>query len=114
MKTFQSKMRLAAVFFIMATLVVSLFACGDSQGVATLNSCLSEFSGLIEDYKHTPANDKTKQAELDAKIEATRAKWTNFRNELGSEITPQDMDELVKKYDKLMSTLSNLKKHMGS
>jgi flagellar biosynthesis chaperone FliJ len=102
---------LCAILILFST---SLIGCGDSQGVETLNAHLSEFSELIETYKTTVTEDKSKQAEWDARIEAMSAKWTDIRNEFGSDITPQKMDELVQQYDKLMLTLANFKKTIGS
>ena len=114
MNTPQSKTRLAVIFAILIMFSVSFTACGDSQGVTTLNAHLAEFSDLIEDYKTTAGSDKAKQAELEARIADMSAKWTNIRNEFGSEITPQKMDEFVQQYENLMLTLAGLKKTIGS
>ncbi len=114
MNVYHPKVCLAVALAILVLLTGALSGCGDSQGVTTLTAHLAAFSDLIEDYKSTVAEDKTKQAELDAKIEAMTAKWTNMRNELGSEVTPQKMDDLVKQYDQLMLTLANFKKTIGS
>lgn len=108
------KTKIILVISVIVIISASLSGCGDSQGVTTLNAHLSEFSAIIEDYKTTAADDKSKQSELDAKIADMSAKWTDIRNEFGAEITPQKMDELVKQYDNLMVTLANIKKETGS
>lgn len=109
-----SKINLFITVSVFLIISATLIGCGDSQGVTTLNAHLSEFSALVENYEAAVTTDQSKQAELDAKIEAMSAKWTNIRNEFGSEITPHKMDELVKQYDQLMLTLSNIKKAIGS
>jgi len=109
-----SKLSPTAIIVILALFPIAFAGCGDSQGVTTLNAHLSEFSELIDNYKTTVTGDQSKQPELDARIAAMSAKWTNIRNELGSDITPQKMDELVKQYDNLMLTLANFKKTIGS
>lgn len=107
----QSLIILLAVFAMLST---TLIGCGDSPGVTTLTACLSDFSELVENYKTTVSTDKNKQAEFDAKIDSITAKWTQIRNEYGSEITPQKMDQLVQQYDNIMLTLTNFKKTIGS
>ncbi len=114
MHAFQSKIHPVVIIAILALFSISFTACGDSQGVTTLTAHLAEFSDLIEDYKTTAVSDKTKQAELDAKIADMSEKWTNIRNEFGSEITPQKMDDFVKQYENLMLTLASIKKTIGS
>ena len=114
MHAIQSRVHLAVIFSIFVLFSISFTACGDSQGVTTLNAHLAEFSELIEDYKTTAGGDKARQAELDAKIADMSEKWTNIRNEFGSEITPQKMDDFVKQYEDLMLTLANIKKTLGS
>ena len=114
MHAVKSKTHLAVIVAILALFSISFTACGDSQGVTTLTAHLAEFSDLIEDYKTSANGDKTKQAELEAKIADMSAKWTNIRNEYGSEITPQKMDDFVKQYENLMVTLANIKKTIGS
>ena len=114
MHVVKSKTHLAVISAILVLFLISFTACGDSQGVTTLNAHLAEFSALIDDYRTAAGSNKTKQAELDAKIADMTAKWTNIRNEFGSEITPQKMDDFVRKYEKLMFTLADIKKTLGS
>lgn len=102
------------LFLLFAILSVALISCGDSQSVPTLNSHLDTFSEMIEEYKTTVGSDQSKQAEWDEKMDAMATKWTDMRNELGSDITPQKMDKLVKQYEDLMATLNNFKKTIGS
>ncbi len=102
---------LIAIAILVSAVVIS---CGDSQGVEALNACLSEFSELVDNYKATVSTDKSKQAEWDAKIEAMNQKWANIRNEFGSAVTPQHMETMVQKYDRLMNALNKFKKAIGS
>lgn len=102
------------VLIILVAFSVGFVGCGDSKSFATLNAHLTKLSKLVEDYEATVAKDKSKQAEWDAKIDAMVAKWTNLRNEFGTDITPQDMDQLVKQYDNLMLGFKNFKNTMGS
>ncbi len=102
---------LIAIAILASAVVIS---CGDSQGVTALNACLSEFSELVDNYKTTVSTDKSKQAEWDAKVEALNQKWTNIRNEFGSDVTPQHMETMVQKYDRLMNALKKFKKSIGS
>ena len=100
---------------VLITIITAIYTgCGDSQGVAALNTHLSEFNELVENYKATVSTDQSKQAEWDAKITAMAARWTEMRNEFGSDITPQHMDKMVQQYESLMLTLANFKKTLGS
>ncbi len=99
---------------IVALLSAGLMGCGESQGVTTLTAWLSDFSQLIEDYKGSIGSDQSKQAELDAKITTMTAKWVDMRNEFGAEVTPQQMEKMVRQYESLMSTLKEVKNSIGS
>ena len=76
MYTFHPKMNLSLLCAIFVLFSTSFIGCGDSQGVTTLNAHLSEFSELVENYEASVAEDRSKQAELDARIEAMSVKWT--------------------------------------
>lgn len=114
MTPYSFKLHTAAIISILVLFSAAFTGCGESQGITALNAHLSEFSELVENYKTTVTTDKSKQAGLDAKIESMSAKWTNIRNQFGSDITPQKMDDFVKQYEKLMLTLADFKKTIGS
>lgn len=114
MFAFRPNTHTIVLLIILVAFTIGFVGCGDSRSVATLNAHLTKLSKLVEDYEVTVAKDKSKQAEWDAKIDDMVAKWTSLRNEYGTEITPQDMDQLVKKYDNLMVTFKNFKKTIGS
>ena len=94
--------------------IVALIGCGGSQGVQTLSSCLTDLSQLVDNYKTSVGSDESNQAEWDAKIAAMTEKWTDTRNELSDDVTPQEMEKMVQKYDALMAILADFKKTIGS
>jgi hypothetical protein len=114
MFVFHPKTQSIIMLIILVAFSVGFVGCGDSKSVSALNDHLTQLSKLVEDYEATVANDKSSQAELDAKMDEMVAKWTDLRNEYGSAITPQDMDKLVKQYDNLMLGFKNFKKTIGS
>ena len=103
-----------ALLVTLAVISVAFNGCGDAQGVSALNACLTEFSELVENYQSSVGADNSKQPEWDAKVAAISEKWTNIRNEFGSDITPQHMDKMVNQYENLMATLIKFKKTLGS
>lgn len=91
-----------------------LFGCGSSQEKMELTSILDSYEKLLNDYSTIVSDkDQQKKAEIEKQLSNLSAQWTNKRNEYGSSITPQDMDELVNKFKIISQKLSEVRKKLG-
>ena len=91
-----------------------LFGCGNSQEKMELTSILENYEKLVNDYSVIVSNkDQQKKAEIDKHISNLTVQWAEKRNEYGSSIIPQDMNELVNKFKIISEKLSEVRKKLG-
>ena len=74
-----------------------------------MTAFLQDYQTNLDSYAEAVSqSDDAKKAEFGAKLEASIAEWTNFRNELSGNMTPQTVEKFErefqagkKKYEKL-------------
>ena len=85
--------------------LVFLVGCGDSQEKKQMTEFIQEFGKTVEAYAKAEDGQK---AELAAKVKADMAKWTEMKNDMGDELTPQVFDKLNNEYKKLAKEFKKL------
>ena len=85
--------------------LVFLIGCGDSQEKQQMTEFIQEFGKAVEAYAKAEDGQK---AELAAKVKADMAKWTEMKNDMGDELTPQVFDKLNNEYKKLAKEFKKL------
>ena len=84
----------------------AFIACGASQEVTELNSILESYEKLVDEYVAVAnGSDQPKKSALEKQIKSLSDTWTEKRNEFGSSVTPQVMDDLAKKFDTISAKL---------
>ena len=107
-----SKFKLGLSFcLVIAFSAFMLLGCGASQGKIELTGFLETYEKLINEYTTSfDAANKEKKTEMMGKIEKMITQWVEKRNEYNDQVTPQDMDELVKEYDRITPKFTEFKK----
>ena len=77
---------------------VFVIGCGDSPEKKQMTEFIQEFGTAVEQFSKAEDGQK---AELQEKVEAYISKWTQMKIDMGSELTPQVLDELDAEYQKL-------------
>lgn len=77
--------------------LVFVIGCGNSVQKQKMTDFVKEFEKAVGEYANADAAHKTEGA---MKVEDLMAKWTQMKMELGSELTPQVLDELDLEYNK--------------
>ena len=66
---------------------------------------IQEFGSAVEQYAKA---DDAHKAELQKKLDEYIAKWTRMKMDMGSELTPQVLDQLDSEYQKLAKEYKSL------
>jgi len=94
---FKSTLNCVIVFSVLFGLVF-VIGCGSSAEKQTMSDFLKLYSDTVNEYS---AADKSKQADMKGKLDSFPSKWSNMKMELGSQITPQVLDELDNEYKEI-------------
>ena len=93
---------------VLCALIAGLFfilGCGNSQEKQKMSDFLQEFSQAVDEFA---AADQGKKVELESKLKDYMSKWTQMKIEMGSELTPQALDEMDSEYQKIAKEYKNL------
>jgi hypothetical protein len=93
------------VVFVLISGLVFILGCGNSPEKQKMSDFLQEFSQTVTDFA---AADQSKKVEIGAKLNAYMSKWTEMKIEMGSELTPQDLDKMDSEYQKIAKEYKNL------
>ena len=85
--------------------LVMIFGCGTSQEKQQMTEFIQELGKTVEAYAKAEDGQK---AELEAKLKSDLAKWTDLKNDMGSELTPQVLNKLDNEYKKLAKEFKSL------
>ena len=88
---------IAGLFFILG--------CGESPEKQKMSKFLEEFSQAVSEFA---AADQIKKGELEAKLKDYMSKWSEMKFEIGSEVTPQVMEEMDMEYQKIAQEYKKL------
>lgn len=79
--------------------LVCVIGCGNSKEMQQLSDFLMEYSKAVDEYSNViDKGEKEKSAELEIKIKSLMSRWTEMEMEMGSELTPQDLNKVNKEY----------------
>ncbi|MBW2249940.1 MAG: hypothetical protein JRF60_04755 [Deltaproteobacteria bacterium] len=86
-------------FVIVLTALLGLvIGCGNSAEKQTLMDFLVTYDNAVKEYS---AADESKRAEMKEKLDSFKTKWVNIEMEMGSELTPQELNKLDNEYQKI-------------
>ena len=75
--------------------IMTLTGCGPSKEQQQMSGFLTEYNQAVEVYTELAGNgDSNGISEAKAKVESLQTRWSEIKIEMGSEITPQVLDEL--------------------
>ena len=84
-------MLLISVSFV----IVALIGCGPSKEKQQMSGFITEYSQAVDEYAELSKQaDKNGIAEVKAKIESFKSRWSDMKVDMGSELTPQVLNEL--------------------
>ena len=94
----------------MLVIIVFVGGCGESQSEKKLHSFLDSFEQVVNEYVQASENGEgDKVTQLSSQIEQLKHEWTELRNKMGEELTPQQMERQVQRYDAIIARVSGAK-----
>jgi outer membrane murein-binding lipoprotein Lpp len=89
--------------------LVFVIGCGSSKEKQQMSTFMQQYSKTVTEYSDVVNTaDKSKKAELEEILDSYKAKWTNMKIEMGSEITPQTLNTLDQEYQDITKKYSSL------
>jgi len=89
--------------------LVFVIGCGSSKEKQQMSDFMQQYSKTVTEYSDVVNTaDKSKKAEIEEKLDSYQSKWTNMKIEMGSEITPQTLNELDQEYQNITKKYSSL------
>ena len=101
---FKSTLNFVIVFSALLGLVFGI-GCGSSQEKQMMSDFLQQYNQEVDNYS---AADNGKKAEMKGKLDSYNSKWSVMKMDLGGHITPQALNELDKKYEKIKEKYASL------
>jgi hypothetical protein len=100
------------ILVVSLAVLIALLGCGPSKEKQKMLSFITEYKQAVTAYEELVSkNDTNGVSEMKTKIESFSTKWTDIKVEIGSEVTPQTLDELdnefatiTKKYQSLSNS----------
>ena len=107
---FKSRSILNSLIVFSAILgLVFVIGCGNSKKMQKMSDFLMEYSKAVDEYSDLIGKgEKEKSAEVKIKIESFMSRWTEMEMEIGSELTPQDLNKVNKEYQNITEKYHNL------
>ncbi len=89
--------------------LVFVISCGNSKNMQKMSDFLMEYSKAVDEYSDVIGKgEKEKSAEVEKKIKSFMSRWTEMEMEMGSELTPQELNKLDKEYQNITKKYYNL------
>ena len=85
--------------------LVFVIGCGSSQEKQMMSDFLQQYNQEVDNYS---AADNGKKAEMQEKLDSYNSKWSEMKMDLGGHVTPQALNELDKKYEKIKKKYASL------
>ena len=101
---FKSTLNYVIVFSALFGLVF-VIGCGNSAEKQAMSDFLKLYSDSVNEYSSA---DDSKRTEMKKKLDSFKAKWTEIKNEMDGQVTPQALDELDKEYEKITKKFTSL------
>ena len=90
---------------IFTALLGMVIGCGASAENQAMSDFLTTYENTVNEFS---AADESKRAELKEKLDSFKSKWAKMKMEIGSEVTPQTIDKLDKKYKEITKKYTSL------
>ncbi len=86
-----------------------VIGCGNSKEMQKMSDFLMEYSKAVDEYSDAIGKgEHEKSAEIEKKIMSFMSKWPEMKMELGSEVTPHDLNKLDKEYQNITEKYNDL------
>jgi hypothetical protein len=85
--------------------LVFVIGCGGSAEKQAMSDFLKLFSDTVSEYS---VADENKKAEIKGKLDSFTSKWSDMKMELGSNVTPNALNDLDKEYQKIAEKYASL------
>ena len=82
-----------------------VIGCRGSQEKQMMSDFLQQYNQAVDEYS---ASDNGKKTEMEGKLDSYTSKWSGMKMEMGSEVTPQTLNELDKEYKKITKKYASL------
>ena len=107
---FKTRSTLSYVIVLSAIFgLVFVVGCGSSKEKQQMSEFMQQYSKTVTEYSEVVNTaDKSKKAEIEERLDSYQSEWTNMKIEMGSEITPQALDELDQEYQNITKKYSSL------
>ena len=101
--------------YILICLVVvvcwALMGCGNSTALLEMDSFLQSLAQKVQEFTESyEKNDSKKIRALEKEIEILKNDWVAMRNEFADDLTPQEMEKEVEKFNRIIGTFNDLEK----
>ena len=101
--------RIKLIVFSVIFGLLFVIGCGNSKEMQTMSDFLMDFSKAVDEYSDVIGKEEHgKSAETEKKIMSFMSKWMEMKMELGSEVTPQDLNKLDRQYQNIMGKYHKL------
>jgi len=101
---FKSTLNFVIVFSALLGLVF-VIGCGSSQEKQRMSDFLQQYNQEVDNYS---AADNGKKAEMQENLDSYNSKWSVMKMDLGGQVTPQTLNELDIKYEKIKKKYASL------
>jgi len=93
--------------FVLSAIFLMLFfiACGNSAEKQAMTDFITMYDNTVNEF--SKADDSSK-AEIKAKLDSLKTKWSNMKMEMGAEVTPQILDKLDDEYVRITKRYTSL------
>jgi HEPN domain-containing protein len=92
-----------------------LMGCGNSAATSEMGKILQSFEKKITELSESlKKNDTNRIVEIEKEITDLKDSWATKRYEYGDELTPQEMDRMVKEFNRIIARFNEIeKKNIG-
>ena len=86
-----------------------VIGCGKSKEMQQMSDFLMEYGKAVDEYSDVIGKgEKEKSAEMEIKIKSMMSKWMEMKGEMGSELTPRQLNIVNQEYNDITEKYQNL------
>ena len=98
-----------AIFLLVGGLV--LMGCGDSAVISEMRNFLQSLDKKVTELNESIEKIDTNKIEaLEKEIATLKDSWTTKRNEHGDDLTPQEMEQMVEEFNRIVGRFNEIEK----
>lgn len=98
-------------FMLLSAIIglVFVIGCSGSEDKHKMSGLLQEYSKTLDEYSAAVNKaDTAKKTEIEARLKAYDARWSDLKIEMSDRITPQTLDEFDQEYQKFTKKYKEL------